>query len=361
MAKIKWICKNVDNCDKAFNNNGKSFEDLIGHDVASQFEPYKCEECGKDLVEVKAPGTKIDGKKIGIVAALLAVVCVIGGGIYWGVMRPPPPPPMVTITPDNPTVKVDETVTLTVQTVPEVKKSSKWNWTSSNESIATVSDIGEVKGVSAGSVTITATEGKSKASESVKVVVQSGHVPVESVTLSQPSLSLDLKENKSTALTVTVLPENATNKNVEWDSSEKSVTTVDNGVVTALKAGTAVITVRTVDGSDKTATCTVTVRPGNGPPPPNCSTPKSYSFGRYNGGQTLSNGNCIPHGQGTMAYTRRIQIAQHGTATVFAEPGDVFTGTWYNGDIEHGILRDGNNNIKVHVNAGRRPNPYNLQ
>jgi len=63
--------------------------------------------------------------------------------------------------------------------------------------------------------------------------------------------------NTST-LTATILPSNATNKNVSWNSNNTSVVTVQNGTVTAVAAGTATITVTTQDGN-KTATCTVTV------------------------------------------------------------------------------------------------------
>ena len=56
----------------------------------------------------------------------------------------------------------------------------------------------------------------------------------------------------------TVLPSNATNKDVMWTSSNSNVATVNNGVVTAVGPGTANITVSTVDGN-KSATCVVTV------------------------------------------------------------------------------------------------------
>ena len=71
--------------------------------------------------------------------------------------------------------------------------------------------------------------------------------------------SLSLQENGSDTLTATVEPDNATNKNVNWESSDTSIATVDaSGKVTAVALGTATITVTTVDGS-KTATCKVTV------------------------------------------------------------------------------------------------------
>lgn len=80
---------------------------------------------------------------------------------------------------------------------------------------------------------------------------------VTGVSLNKDSLSLE--PGGSEALTATVTPDNATNKNVTWSSSAEGVATVDaNGNVTAVAEGTATITVTTEDGN-KTATCTVTV------------------------------------------------------------------------------------------------------
>jgi len=85
----------------------------------------------------------------------------------------------------------------------------------------------------------------------------SGTIAVTGVTISKSSLSL--VEGGSETLTATVSPDNATNKAVSWKSSDAATATVDNsGKVTAVKAGTATITVKTKDGG-KTATCSVTV------------------------------------------------------------------------------------------------------
>ena len=65
-------------------------------------------------------------------------------------------------------------------------------------------------------------------------------------------------------LTATVEPDNATNKNVTWTTSNAAIATVNNGEVTAKAAGTATITVTTADGN-KTATCAVTVNAGGNP------------------------------------------------------------------------------------------------
>ena len=69
----------------------------------------------------------------------------------------------------------------------------------------------------------------------------------------------ELTVNGQTILTATVEPSNATNKTVTWTSSAPTVATVVNGVVTALKAGTAVITAKTEDGGF-TATYSLTVK-----------------------------------------------------------------------------------------------------
>jgi len=63
------------------------------------------------------------------------------------------------------------------------------------------------------------------------------------------SAALDIRLGNSQTLKATVLPQNATNKEVVWKSSDENVATVANGVVTGLRQGTATITVTTVDGN----------------------------------------------------------------------------------------------------------------
>lgn len=90
------------------------------------------------------------------------------------------------------------------------------------------------------------------------ITVKSTNVSVTSVSLSQSSIKM--KEGETEQLTASVYPTNATNKNVNWSSNDKSVATVSsNGLVTAKSAGTATITCRAADGSGKYATCKVTV------------------------------------------------------------------------------------------------------
>ena len=84
-------------------------------------------------------------------------------------------------------------------------------------------------------------------------------IPVTGVTLNRDALSFVYGQSQTQTLTATVAPANATNRAVEWESSDEDVATVDDyGVVTAVGPGTATITVTTVDG-DFTASATVTV------------------------------------------------------------------------------------------------------
>ena len=82
-------------------------------------------------------------------------------------------------------------------------------------------------------------------------------IPVTGVSLDESSITLDVGGNQT--LTATVTPEDATNKKVRWSSDNEDVATVsEDGVVTAVAGGTAVITATTHDGLF-TASCTVTV------------------------------------------------------------------------------------------------------
>jgi len=86
--------------------------------------------------------------------------------------------------------------------------------------------------------------------------VPPAHISVTGVTLNKSSTSLNIGDTET--LTATVNPSNATNKNVTWATSDSSLATVNDGVVTTASAGTATITVTTADGGF-TATCAVTV------------------------------------------------------------------------------------------------------
>lgn len=84
---------------------------------------------------------------------------------------------------------------------------------------------------------------------------------VTSITLNKTSTTLTAGGDTET-LTTTVLPANALDKTVTWSTSNSSIATVSNGVVTPRAEGTCTITATAHDGSGKSATCTVTVEAG---------------------------------------------------------------------------------------------------
>ena len=90
----------------------------------------------------------------------------------------------------------------------------------------------------------------------IEVTYTATTVHVTGVTLNKNSTSIE--EGETEQLTETVAPSNATDKSVTWSTSNSSVATVSNGLVTAVSPGSANITVTTTDGG-YTATCAVTV------------------------------------------------------------------------------------------------------
>ena len=81
------------------------------------------------------------------------------------------------------------------------------------------------------------------------------YIVVTGITLDRTNV--ELAEGETTTLVATVAPDDATVKMVAWSTSDEAIATVDNGVVTAVAAGTATITAK---AGDKKATCTVTVK-----------------------------------------------------------------------------------------------------
>ncbi|MDO5122380.1 MAG: Ig-like domain-containing protein, partial [Erysipelotrichaceae bacterium] len=129
-------------------------------------------------------------------------------------------------------------------------------WTSSDTNVAAVDSTGKVTAVGKGTAVITVTTADGEFAASCRVTVEET-IAVTSVLLNKTELILT-KDEKYT-LIVGVLPANATNQNVTWTSDHPEIASVDeNGTVTGVTDGTAVITVTTEDGNF-TVHCNVTV------------------------------------------------------------------------------------------------------
>ncbi len=83
-------------------------------------------------------------------------------------------------------------------------------------------------------------------------------VAVSGVALNKKVATVNVGKNVTVKATVT--PANADNKTLAWTSSNTKIATVSNGVVKGVKAGRVIITAKTTDGSNISATCTVTVK-----------------------------------------------------------------------------------------------------
>lgn len=203
----------------------------------------------------------------GLVTALKSGNCVItatavdGSGVTatCSVTVTGIPVTSVTLNRSTATLKATETVQLSGSVLPANASNKDLVWTTSDENIATVSESGLVTAVAVGEVTITAiSQSTPEISATCRVSVVP--TPVVSITLSQTSVSL--KATETVSLTATVAPETATVKDVIWTSDNPEVATVDeNGVITAVAVGEAVITATATDGSGVFNTVEVQVEP----------------------------------------------------------------------------------------------------
>ena len=161
----------------------------------------------------------------------------------------------VTLSQTSAKLQFGETLTLTATVAPDNAANKSVTWSSSNQDVATVDENGVVTAkTTAGTATIIVTTADGKKTATCTVTVT--HVLVTGVSLSQTSAAIEVGETLT--LTATIAPENASYKSVTWSSSNESVATVKDGVVTGKAVGMATITVTTVDRGKK-ATCTVTV------------------------------------------------------------------------------------------------------
>ena len=143
-------------------------------------------------------------------------------------------------------IMTGESVKLTAKASRDLNADEKITWASSDTKVATVTN-GNVRGVKAGTATITASVGTVSVECSVTVKQR------RTMEISAGEATIDLSsENKTVTLTATC----SDGGEVTWSSSDETVATVAGGVVTGLKAGSAVITAKREEAS---ATCTVKV------------------------------------------------------------------------------------------------------
>lgn len=174
----------------------------------------------------------------------------------WSCTKPETEKPVsnVSISPVTLSLEIGATGKLEATVSPSDATDNTVSWNSSNPGVATVSSDGTVTGVAEGTASVTASAGGKRAS--CQVTVSKKVIAVTSVTLDKTEG--ELLEGETLQLTVTVKPDDATDKSVVWSTDKKDVAKVsDSGLVTAVSEGEATVT---ASAGGESATCVVTVR-----------------------------------------------------------------------------------------------------
>ena len=163
----------------------------------------------------------------------------------------------VSVNPNNVSMSESGGGTLIATVSPSNATNQNVTWSSSNTSVATVNSSGVVSGVAPGLVAITVTTQDGGFTATANITVQADNIPVRGVAVSPSSGTITV--GNTIRILGSVIPSDATNKNVTWTSSNNSVATVDaSGLVTGISPGTANIIITTQDGGWSTdATITV--------------------------------------------------------------------------------------------------------
>lgn len=156
----------------------------------------------------------------------------------------------------------DITETLTATVIPSDANNTAVTWSSSNTSVAMVSNFGVVTGKYKGTATIMVTANDGNGAQATCEVEVKQYVT--SISLDNSSLTLTVGGEATLSVT-TILPENANDKSYTWSSSDSDIASVDNGgKVTAKSKGNTTIKATANDGSGVFASCSVKVK---NPPP----------------------------------------------------------------------------------------------
>ena len=160
---------------------------------------------------------------------------------------------------------VNKPVQIETTIAPDNATYQKLIWSSSDESIATVDENGVVTAHLPGKVKITCTTDQPNQAKAITADTQfTVKQPVETIEMDAAAVVLWLKDTlpdlpDTTEVNIEVLPENADDRKVNWETSDKNIAEVKNGTITAKKTGGCLVTVTAADGAGTQAVCEVVV------------------------------------------------------------------------------------------------------
>ena len=164
----------------------------------------------------------------------------------------------IQISPSSERIPVGQSVKLNAIVTPDDATSPNVLWSSTNTSVATVSQDGYVEAVAEGeAIIIASTQDGSNLSATCKISVYNEIILISEIVLNPTNIEGD--ENESATINAVIIPANATNRQLRWHSSNENVAVVNEGVVKLVKKGTAIITAEALDGSNVKSECTVVV------------------------------------------------------------------------------------------------------
>lgn len=233
----------------------------------------------------------------------------------------------------NIVVKVGGKTQVHATVLPSNAINKKLHWTSNKESTATVED-GTIIGKSAGDcmITVSSSDGGKASPKKINVHVQQPDKDIKVTSISLDKSNVTIYVGNRTQVYATVLPTNATNKKLNWRTSNKSVASVNNGRIVGVGEGRCTITATSTDGSEISSQCDVLVKPIER---------KELSYGKWLG--SFLNGK--PNGKGTIEFNKTILVADG----IYANKGYTLRNAMFvNGKLISGTLYDDKGN-KIRV------------
>ncbi len=155
----------------------------------------------------------------------------------------------------NVEITIGHIFSLSATVLPNTAINKNVTWSSSNESVAKVNNgIITAIGIGEAYISVTSTD-DSNITNKCHVTVK----PVYVTSIYFDASSYEIEVGSTQTITTSILPKNATYKELEWNSSNTNVATVENGIVKGLSSGTSVITAKATDGGNVYTNCSIRV------------------------------------------------------------------------------------------------------